>query len=134
MTALTQNRNTPSKAGVDHNDPVAAATKIYQGSIVCLNAAGNAVPGATATTLIARGRALAYVDNSAGSAGDLAVPTEAGIFRLTNDGSINRSHIGKAAYIVDDQTVAATDGTGTRSVAGRIDDVDAAGVWVEIGR
>ena len=134
MTALTQNRDTIRKAGVDHNDPVAAATKIYQGSLVCLDAAGNAVPGATATTLVARGRAATLVDNSAGLAGDLGVPTEAGIFRFANDASINRTHIGKTAYIVDDQTVAATDGTGTRSAAGRIDDVDSVGVWVEIGR
>lgn len=134
MTALTQNRDTIRKAGVDHSDPVAAATKIYQGSIVCLNAAGNAVPGSTSTTLVARGMAKALADNTSGAAGDVAVASEAGVFRFANDSSITRAHIGKNAYIVDDQTVAATDGTSTRSVAGRIDDVDASGVWVEIGR
>ncbi|MFB0515162.1 MAG: hypothetical protein ACETWG_00985, partial [Candidatus Neomarinimicrobiota bacterium] len=36
-------------------------------------------------------------------------------------------------YIVDDQTVAKTDGTGTRSPAGFIEDVDSNGVWVLVG-
>jgi hypothetical protein len=31
---------------------------------------------------------------------------------------------------VDDQTVAKTDGTGARSVAGKVFDVDSGGVWV----
>lgn len=41
--------------------------------------------------------------------------------------------IGSDCYIVDDQTVAKTNGTNTRSVAGKIMDVDAQGVWVRSG-
>ena len=37
------------------------------------------------------------------------------------------------AYIVDDQTVAKTNGSSTRSAAGTIVDVDAQGVWVRVG-
>lgn len=133
MTALTKNRDTITRAGVDHIDPVAAAKKIFQGAIVCIDAAGNAVPGSTATTLTARGIAQELVDNTSGAAGDVTVPSVAGVHRVANDGSINRTHIGKTAYIVDDQTVAATDGSASRSVAGRIDDVDASGVWVIFG-
>ena len=33
--------------------------------------------------------------------------------------------------MVDDQTVAKTDGTGTRSAAGVVVNVDALGVWVD---
>jgi hypothetical protein len=40
--------------------------------------------------------------------------------------------IGNDCYIVDDQTVAKTNGTATRSIAGKIRAVDAQGVWVEI--
>ncbi|CUH67985.1 hypothetical protein TG4357_03322 [Thalassovita gelatinovora] len=43
---------------------------------------------------------------------------------------ITIADIGNKAYAVDDQTVAKTDGTATRSPAGIIDDVDANGVWV----
>jgi hypothetical protein len=43
MVAATADRNTPERLGEVFVDPVAAATKIFAGTIVCLNAAGNAV-------------------------------------------------------------------------------------------
>ncbi|MFI8609512.1 hypothetical protein ACIGFL_14500 [Pseudomonas sp. NPDC077649] len=135
MAALTKDRNTARRDGVQFSDPVAAATRIFAGSLVCLNAAGNAVPGSTATTLKARGVAQEQVDNSAGAAGDLRIETRRGVFPFANSAAadeITRADIGASAYIVDDQTVAKTDGTSTRSVAGIIRDVDDAGVWVEI--
>ncbi|MNU06383.1 hypothetical protein D3C72_2515570 [compost metagenome] len=52
-------------------------------------------------------------------------------FKWGNDGSITQAHLMKTAYIVDDQTLAATDGTGTRSAAGRIVGIDTDGVWIE---
>ncbi len=133
--ALTKDRNTKRRDGVQHNDPVAAATEIFAGSLVCLDASGNAVPGSTSTTLTARGRAEEAVDNSAGAAGDLTVETRRGEFHFKNSAAadeITRAEIGDSCYIVDDETVAKTDGTSTRSVAGVIRDVDTAGVWVEI--
>lgn len=132
MTALAKDRNTPKRAGASYNDPVGGTEKIFAGSIVCLNATGFAVPGSTSTTLTARGVAQEQVDNSAGVDGDLAIDSEPGIYRFANDGSVARVDIGGTAYIVDDQTVADTDGTGTRSALGIIKDVDADGVWVEI--
>ena len=133
--ALTKDRDTHRREGVQNSDPVAAATRIFAGSLVCLNASGFAVPGATATTLTARGRAEHQVDNRDGAAGDLMVETRRGVFRFDNCAAtdeITRADILSECYIVDDQTVAKTDGTSTRSVAGIIQDVDEAGVWVEI--
>ena len=89
-------------------------------------------PGATATGLTPAGVARAYVDNTEGVAGEAVVDVERGCYSFINNGDIDRTHIGGTAYIVDDQTVAATDGTNTRSAAGTIRDVDADGVWVEI--
>lgn len=132
MTALAKDRNTAVRTGEYVSDPVAAATKIFAGSLYCLDASGNAVPGSTATTLIARGRAEEQVDNSAGAAGALTIKGRRGIFQFANDGTVTRTDITKTAYIVDDQTVANTDGTGTRSAAGEIVDVDSDGVWVWI--
>ena len=43
---------------------------------------------------------------------------------------ITAADIDASAYIVDDETVAKTDGGGTRSIAGTIKQVDAAGVWI----
>jgi hypothetical protein len=80
------------------------------------------------------GRAKETVDNSSGSAGDLNVEIEKGIFRFANSSStdeITRADIGSNCYIVDDQTVAKTSGSSTRSVAGKIFDVDSLGVWVD---
>jgi len=132
MTALAADRDTPVRDGVYLEDPVAAGKIIYTGALVVLSATGYAEPGATATGLLARGRAEEQIDNSAGADGDVSVRVRRGIFRFDNDSSIDRTHITGTAYIVDDQTVAATDGTGTRSAAGEIVDVDSDGVWVWI--
>lgn len=133
--AITADRDTPERSGVDFSFPVAAATKIYAGALVCLNAAGNAVPGATSTTLIAVGRADEQVDNTGGAIGDKVVAVRKGVFRFNNSAAsdaITKAEIGDSAYIVDDARVAKTNGTNTRSVAGKIVDVDADGVWVQI--
>ena len=134
MPALTGDRDTRRREVGLHDDPVAAGVRIWTGGLTCLDAAGNATPGATALNLTARGRAEHRVDNTAGAAGDKRLKIRAGCFRFDNLGSdpCTRAHIGQDAFIVDDQTVAATDGTGTRSRAGRIADVDSGGVWVEI--
>lgn len=133
--ALSKDRNTKRRDGLLFSDPVAASTVIYAGALVCLNAAGNAVPGSTATTLKPRGVAQEHVDNSAGVAGDVRVESRRGVFPFDNSAAadeITRADIGTTAYIVDDHTVAKTDGTATRSAAGVIRDVDSDGVWVEI--
>ena len=47
--------------------------------------------------------------------------------------AITLADIGNTAYIVDDSTVAKTDNSAARKAAGKIIDVDAAGVWVLVG-
>lgn len=134
MTALSQDRNTPRAAGDIKSLGVAAAMLIYAGAIVMRNAAGHAVKGATALNLVGVGCAWERVDNSAGAAGDQAIRVRAGIFRFANSAAgdaITIADIGKPCFAVDDQTVAKTDGAGTRSIAGFVADVDAIGVWVE---
>lgn len=134
--ALAQDRMTKRRAGDRFNDPVAAATTIYTGALVVLDASGNAAPGSTATGLKARGLCIERADNSNGAAGDIGVETETGVFLFANSAGadeIDRSDIKGTAYIVDDETVAATDGSSSRSAAGVIEDVDDAGVWVRIG-
>lgn len=136
MTALTQDRNTLAQLGEVQEHPVLAAAVIYAGSIACLDAAGWVVPGATATTLIAAGRAEERADNSAGGNGAITAKVRAGVFRFDNSAAadeITRAEIGDDCFIVDDQTVAKTDGTGTRSKAGTIVQIDTLGVWVRIG-
>lgn len=136
MTALTTDRDTPARSGAERVFPVAASTTIYAGAIVAMNASGYAVPGSTATGLKPVGRAKSRADNAIGDAGDLLVAVEMGVFRWHNStasDAIDLGDIGAVCYIVDDQTVALTSGSATRSPAGLIADVDDAGVWVLIG-
>lgn len=133
--ALTEDANTPARDAKYFSYKVAAAKKIYLGSLVMLGATGFAEPGATATGKKAAGRANAQIDNSAGADGDLRVPVEEGTFRFKNSAGgdeITIAEIGQSCFIVDDETVAKTSAGGTRSVGGYIRDVDDEGVWVEI--
>lgn len=133
--ALTQERETPAREGRTRSAPMAAGKKVYNGGIAALDASGNATPGATATTLKRPGRACDTVDNTGGIAGAQTVEIEHGIFPWNNSAStdaITRADIGNDCYIVDDETVAKTSGTSTRSVAGKVFDVDAYGVWVDM--
>lgn len=116
--------------------PVADSTKIYAGALVMKNASGYATKGATATGQVAVGRANESVDNSSGAAGAKFVTVEAGEFKFKNSASadlITIADVGVDCYIVDDETVAKTHATNTRSIAGKVTGVDADGVWVRIG-
>ncbi len=134
MAALTADRPTPKREGKMLSLPVAASTLIYAGGIVCVNASGWATKGAVATTLKTVGVAVERADNSAGANGAIQVRVERGTWLMANSGGgdlIARADIGTQCFVVDDQTVAKTNGGSTRSVAGIVRDVDAAGVWVE---
>jgi hypothetical protein len=133
MVALTKDRNTPASAGDLREGAVAASQLIYAGAIVCRNAAGFLVAGVTATNLIGVGRAEHRVDNSAGAAGDAQLRYRPGCYRFANSAGadeITAADCGKACFVVDDQTVARTSATNTRSKAGVVDFVDPEGVWV----
>lgn len=115
--------------------PVAAAVRIFAGALVCSDANGYATPGAAATTLRGVGRARSTVDNSTGLAGALSVEVEQGIFKFANSADADEVTIaqrGAVCFIVDDATVAKTDGSSTRSPAGLVVDVETDGVWVEM--
>ncbi len=117
MTALTSDRNTRARQGDTRVEGVAASVKVWGGSIVMRNAAGYLTKGATATGCAGVGRAEAVADNFAGANGAVTVEYRQGIFLFANSAAgdlITIADIGKLCYIVDDQTVAKTDGTATR--------------------
>jgi hypothetical protein len=118
------------------NYPVKGTTKIWPGAIVCLNASGLAIPGATATSLIAVGIALELADNSAGADSAITVQVEQGVHDFTNSAAgdaIAQADVGKDCYIVDDQTVAKTDGSAARSRAGKVIRIEGGRVYVQMG-
>jgi hypothetical protein len=114
---------------------VKGSVKIFSGALVALNG-GYAAPGATATGRIAAGVAQKTVDNTSGADGAVRVRVLAGAFKFKNSTStdlIGITEMGKDVFIVDDETVAKTDATGTRSRAGKVVRVDTDGVWVLVG-
>ncbi len=130
MAALTGPRNTPRRENDDvEGHPVLAGVTVFLGALVCLNAAGFAIPGVVGVGLVALGRAEETIVGD----GVRTVRTRRGTLRFANSAAgdaITRAEIGDQAFMVDDQTVAKTNGGGTRSLAGTIRDVDAQGVWV----
>ncbi|WP_410499700.1 hypothetical protein [Chitinibacter sp. S2-10] len=134
MTIATADRNTAHKDGELVRVPVAGAVKILGGTIVCASATGFGTPGATAATLAYLGMADECVDNTAGADGALTVGVRLGrAFKWANDGGdpVTQASLGRPCYIVDNQTVAKTNGAGTRSQAGIVVGIDADGVWVK---
>jgi hypothetical protein len=145
MTALAADRTDSTELhghlGKRYSYPVDAGARIFQGAIVCIDTADQlAKPGATSTTLVAVGIATDQADNTGGADGDIEVDVRANVWGMKNSSGadeITLDDVGKTCYIVDDQTVALTDGTASRSAAGVVADVDDSGsegeVFVDIG-
>lgn len=136
MVALTAGRNTKEATPDIIEVGVAAAALIHAGGLTCLNAAGFATKGVVSTTLKQMGRAEEAVDNTAGANGAKTLRIRTGLFVWANSAAgdlITVADIGADCFIVDDQTVAKTNGAATRSRAGKVVFVDAGGVTVQMG-
>lgn len=104
MAALTKDRATPYREGIEVAYPVAAAVKIYAGSLVCVNAGGLAAPAADTSGYRLAGVALEQVDNSTGADGAKSVRVRRhGIFEF-DAASITQAMVGDPMYAVDDHT------------------------------
>jgi hypothetical protein len=136
MTALAADRDTPeyyTPWGMEHAEVGLDSTQFYKGGILCIDSAdGKFKKGVVSTTLTAIGRCEDSV--LTGVSNTVKVRARSGIFKFGNSSAgdlIALVDIGKACYIVDDQTVAKTNGGATRSVAGFVHDIDPDGsVWV----
>jgi hypothetical protein len=123
---------------------VAQGESIPEGAIVCVNADGYAVNGKADTTLKFAGCAAESANNSDGNDGDLTINVRTNkAFRWEQDGSITQANLLDRAYILDNQTVTATDGSAAASddgktpakeaaysKAGSIVMIDDDGVWI----
>lgn len=134
MPALTSDRDTPARQGDRRSGPVVASARVFAGALLMRTSAGLLAPGATATGAVGVGRADAPANNTSGAAGAIRADWRPGTFRFDNLASdaVTAADLGKLCFIVDDATVARTNGSGARSPAGVIEDVDAAGVWVRM--
>jgi predicted RecA/RadA family phage recombinase len=135
MSALTRDRATSYREGIEVEFPVAAATKIYAGSMVCVNAGGYATPAADTSGLRFAGVALEQVDNSAGANGVTMIRLRrTGVFEF-NAANLTQAKVGNAMYAVDDQTCAdAAGATNDIKVGALVKYVSATKGWIDIAR
>ena len=132
MVALTANTVRRKRApGEVRSGALGASQTIFVGSMLMRNASGQLIKGAVATG--STGVGVATRSAVSVGAGDTMVDYEEGPFLMANSASADEivaADIGKVCWIVDDNTVAKTNGTNTRSRAGVVVAVDAQGVWV----
>jgi len=103
--AVTANQIVKRADGCRRSFPVAASTRIYEGTLVFVNASGYADDDTATGVNGFAGVAVAEADNSSGSAGDVWVEvwTE-GDFELTGT-SLAQTDVGMPAYADDNYAV-----------------------------
>lgn len=113
---------------------VAASTAIEGGKMVGVNGNGYLVEAADAASVRVLGVADQAVNNSSGADGAARCRVYSGsIFKLKNSSTnaVDVADAGTLCFVEDDETVA--DAAGTKGiVAGRVVEVVADGVWVQI--
>ena len=134
MTAATAARNTPERQGDVFGVPVKAGVVLLAGTIAVASG-GYAAPAVTALGLIPLGRVEETVDNTGGADGAVTAKIRRGVFKMADQAGdlVTQSSAFADCYLVDNVTVAATNGSGTRSRAGKVVAVESDGVSVAIG-
>jgi hypothetical protein len=102
--------------------PATAAALVREGVMVS-EVSGLGLETVTATTHNVIGVSRKRCDNSGGAAAAKFIEYDEGDFVFENSSAADalaNADIGNNVYAVDNNTVAKTDGTGTRSVAGRL--------------
>lgn len=129
MTALSQDASRPVREGeVVSGVPLAAGANVRMGSLLEIDGSGRVAPATKAASKTYYGVAESAADNTGGAAGALKVDVRTrGCFHFAKAGTAGR---GKDAYALDDNTV--TDVSTAATKCGRIIDVDADGVWVDL--
>lgn len=118
MSALTRDRATPYREGIEIAYPVAQGAVIHAGSLVCVNSSGYAVPAADTAGLKLVGVAQEAVDNASGLDGATTVRVRRkGCFQFAAT-SITQAMVGSIMYVKDDQTF--DDASTNLIVAGRL--------------
>lgn len=118
--ALSAARDTKAKSNLRLNIGVKTGVTIYAGALVAVDATGYAIPASDATGLTILGRATKTVAGGSDASGTYNIDVEQGAFWYASDaGTKVKSKIGSILYIVDDQTVSATN-SGTYGIAAGI--------------
>jgi len=134
MAALEQDRGTQRRDGITRPYKVVADDCIYGGSLVAVNAAGYANPGADTAGLIFVGVAEERADNSGGAAGAIEVNVRRrGEFLFASASALTIANVGDSVVLSDDQTVALAADAINDIACGKITEVPSASTcWVSI--
>ncbi len=142
MAALTAEKDVPELASgfsqrmEDFGSGTFAASAVFKGALMVYDPSAQTIePGGVDTDLIALGRAEESATTAEIAAGKKP-KIRSGIFAFENStagDAIANTDAGATCYIVDDQTVAKTNGTNTRSAAGKIVKVSGGKVYVAVG-
>jgi hypothetical protein len=108
MTAATQDRTSEAYQGEIAAHGVAAATRIFLGTLVNKNAAGYAVPATDTAGETSLGVSFEGVDNRLGADGDLLVRCERNRIVVFDIAAVARTDVNRSVYVSDDKTVAFT--------------------------
>ncbi|ENV33926.1 hypothetical protein [Acinetobacter gerneri] len=114
--------------------PVKAGAVLLAGFAAVVDESGYAVAASASAKLTYLGRYEEAVDNTSGGNGDVYVLVRTdSAFQFENSATdpVTQASFGKVCYLQDGETVAATDGMGKLSKAGRVVGIDENGVWVE---
>ena len=134
--ALSAARNTPLRAiRKELFIPLKANAVVYEGGMVAVDSTGYGVDAATATGYQLVLVATASADNTGGANGAIGVNCWVAEAKYLNSGTdaVVQASLGTTVYVQDDQTIAKTNGTSTRSAAGTCTELDSDGVWVSFG-
>lgn len=136
MAAQTADRNFKIRAGGYLRTIIgklAAATKVYRGSLGAKNAAGFILPAADAANYKVVAVIDEQVDNTGGAAGALEVRMTTGVVKLDNSGTdpVVQANMHGYCFVEDDHTVRATGGTNSIR-AGVVELIESDGVWVKV--
>lgn len=134
MAVLTAARNRQARGEGKHAQvPVAAATKIFKGAIVMIDASGFAVNGSDTAGLQTIGVAYETVDNTAGANGALEIRVEYDREFLFTATSITQAMLGDLMVCVDNDVVDDALGAVNDITVGRlIDFVSVTSGWVYV--
>lgn len=129
---LTKKRNTEQRRGDQFVHKMLAGMTIFKGALTVLDGAF-ACAGKTATGLIAIGVAENSVRNDGGDGAESIKTRTDGIWGFDNSPTdpITLADINYPCFIVDDHTVARTDGGTTRSEAGIIRAIEGDQIFIQ---
>jgi hypothetical protein len=131
MTALAKDTQIKTKSPglYPMNEyPVKAASQIWAGSIVGIDATGFAIAHTGAANVVTVGIADEAVLGGA-TDGAKWVRVKEGIFKVANNGTVLQAHVGRTVDVVDDNTVKIR---AAGQIGGCVTRLDSDGVWLEI--